>query len=339
MKATRHPPACPQFGTSLNKVDEDCLFISVYTPRKPNEEGPPLPVIYFIHGGGFTFGQSLIYTGGKLIRANDVVVVTVQYRLGTFGFLSTGDDTVSSNNGMKDMVQGLRWVQENIAAFGGDPNQVTIAGESAGGMSVIYLLLSPLARGLFHGAIAMSGTPIIEIAIDRTPQESARRLAKSVHCPEDDNKALVACLKEQSWVNISVAGLGMIMEDFSHFQIVLKGKTPVIEGNVPGAFMPDDPLEIMKHGEIADVPLILGAVQHEGSMALAAAHFMLNSAHLLDDPEYMMDDFFGDLLATYDIDDHINGGSISQSLASSFLKPGADRTNFTDMQYEILDVS
>lgn len=158
-----------------------------------------------------------MYKGAKILKSDDVVLVTTQYRLGTFGFLSTGDDAVSANNGMKDMVQGLRWVQENIEAFGGDPSQVTIMGESAGSASVLYLLISPLARGLFNGVIAMSGTPLQEWAIDRTPWESAQRLAEPLGCPTVDSKALVACLRGLEWNKISEAGLGMIVSEKGKF--------------------------------------------------------------------------------------------------------------------------
>lgn len=130
------------------------------------------------------------------------------------------------------------------------------------------------------------------------------------------------------------------MEDFGKFRIELKGTTPTIEGNVPGAFLPADPLKLMQEGDLPDVPVMLGAVQHEGILPLAAGYYLiLDKEGLVDDPEYMQDELLGDMLSTYNVNDRVDGASISQSLASGFLEPGTDRTNFTEMQYELLDVS
>ena len=110
----------------------------------------PLPVMVWIHGGGFSTGSGFMY-GPEYILDKDVIFVSFNYRLGPLGFLSSGDGVIAGNFGMKDQVQALRWVRDNIAAFGGDPNQVTIFGESAGGASVHALLISPLAKGACRG--------------------------------------------------------------------------------------------------------------------------------------------------------------------------------------------
>ncbi len=141
---------------------EDCLYLNVWTPAKQATE--QLPVMFWIHGGGFTAGATAerLYHGEQLAKKG-VVVVTVGYRLGVFGFLAhTGlsaenDKHVSGNYGLLDMIAGLKWVQKNISAFGGDPARVTIFGESAGGAAVSILCASPLAKGLFQGAISQSG--------------------------------------------------------------------------------------------------------------------------------------------------------------------------------------
>lgn len=187
--------------------------MSVYSRRQGGGvgTGPLLPVVFFIHGGGYAFGQNSVYTGIKLLNDEEIVLVSVQYRLGPFGFLYTGDDTVSANNGMKDMVQGLRWVQENIEAFGGDKNQVTVMGESAGSASALYMLISPLAQGLFHKVVAMSGSPLQEWAIDRNPKESANRLGALLNCTTESSAELVACLNEKEWLALCQAGLGVIV--------------------------------------------------------------------------------------------------------------------------------
>lgn len=164
--ATTFAPACPQRGVSMPgepppRTSEDCLYLNVWTPaRRPSR---PLPVVVWIHGGGWTNGAtSLPLYGGEALAKRGLVVVSIAYRLGALGFLAHPDlsreDAGSSGDyGLMDQVAALRWIQSNIAAFGGDPGRVTIAGQSAGAMSVSLLLASPEAAGLFHHAIAQSG--------------------------------------------------------------------------------------------------------------------------------------------------------------------------------------
>jgi para-nitrobenzyl esterase len=158
--------ACPQRGVSMPgepspRTREDCLYLNVWTPTKP--AATPRPVIVWIHGGGWTNGAtSLPLYAGDALAARGVVVVSIAYRLGALGFLahpalSAEDGGSSGDYGLMDQVAALRWVQRNIGAFGGDPGNVTIAGQSAGAMSVSLLLAAPEAKGLFHRAIAQSG--------------------------------------------------------------------------------------------------------------------------------------------------------------------------------------
>lgn len=142
--------------------DEDCLYLNVWAPRHSSE---PLPVMFWIHGGGNSIGTANTYPGARLAGGEDVVVVTINYRLGLFGWMShpalregRSAKDGSGNYGTLDMIAALQWVQDNIGAFGGDADNVTIFGESAGGRNVFTLMASPLARGLFHKAIAQSGS-------------------------------------------------------------------------------------------------------------------------------------------------------------------------------------
>jgi para-nitrobenzyl esterase len=165
--ATAFAPACPQVGVSMPgepvpRTDEDCLYLNVWTPAK--RRAGRFPVMVFIHGGGYANGATALppYWGDRLARRG-VVVVTLAYRLGVLGYLAHPELTAESphhssgNYGLMDQAAALVWVRQNIAAFGGDPAQVTIFGQSAGAMSVSMLMTSPLARGLFQGAIGQSG--------------------------------------------------------------------------------------------------------------------------------------------------------------------------------------
>jgi para-nitrobenzyl esterase len=161
-------PACPQKPSALGTPDtsgarivgsEDCLYLNVWSP--PGADG--LPVMVWVHGGGNSIGRGDVYTASTLAATGDVVVVTINYRLGPFGWflhpaLATGDPLQDSGNyGTLDIVRALQWTRDNAAAFGGDPTNVTVFGESAGAFDTLAMMASPLARGLFHRAIAQSG--------------------------------------------------------------------------------------------------------------------------------------------------------------------------------------
>jgi len=162
--ATQFGLAAPQLPVDFDLIDgldvgltnEDCLFLNVYTPGC---DAARRPVLVWIHGGAFTIGSSsqMMYDPRPLTRRGDVVVVTINYRLGALGFLQLDDEDTTANAGLLDQIAALRWVRENIAAFGGDPQSVTVFGESAGGMSVGSLLGMADAKGLFVRAIPMSG--------------------------------------------------------------------------------------------------------------------------------------------------------------------------------------
>ncbi|NXY72696.1 SASB hydrolase, partial [Glareola pratincola] len=167
--ATSYPPLCPQDLSMLKiaeknfkekhlqfQTSEDCLYLNVYSPAGSKKKDK-LPVMVWIHGGNFIFGGASRYDGSALSAYENVVVVIIQYRLGLLGFFNTGDEHARGNWAFLDQVAALRWIQENIEHFGGDPGSVTLFGVSAGSCSVFAHVLSPLSKGLFHKAISESG--------------------------------------------------------------------------------------------------------------------------------------------------------------------------------------
>ncbi|CAD0249730.1 unnamed protein product [Spodoptera exigua] len=175
---------------------EDCLYLNVYTPNiKPDK---PLPVMFWIHGGGFMSGagDDDVY-GPKFLVRQDVILVTINYRLEVLGFLCLDTEDVPGNAGLKDQVAALRWINKNIASFGGDPDNVTIFGESAGGACVTYHLISPMTKGLFRRAIAQSGTNVAYWTRAYKPRERAFALARKLGFYSDDPKQVYEFLKEQ----------------------------------------------------------------------------------------------------------------------------------------------
>ncbi|KAM7011214.1 fatty acyl-CoA hydrolase precursor, medium chain-like [Passerculus sandwichensis] len=255
--ATSYPPMClqdPVKGQFISnmvtnrkekvalQVSEDCLYLNVYTPVSTGEK-EKLPVLVWIHGGGFNSGAASSYDGSVFAAFDNVVVVTIQYRLGIAGYFSTGDEHARGNWGYLDQVAALRWIQENIMHFGGDPGSVTIFGESAGGISVSALVLSPLAKGLFHKAISESGTAAQGFFTDQ-PKEDAQKIAAVSGCEKSSSAAMVECLR------------GKTEEEL--LQIKQKMDFVSISACVDGVFFPKSPMELLSEKSINGVPYIIG---------------------------------------------------------------------------------
>ncbi|KAH9641184.1 hypothetical protein HF086_004571, partial [Spodoptera exigua] len=192
-------PICYQKDfESQSKItgSEDCLFLNVYTPELQPQN--PVPVMFFIHGGGFYSGSGNddMYGPEFLVRQG-VILVTINYRLEVLGFLCLDTEEVPGNAGMKDQVAALQWVNKNISHFGGDPKNITIFGESAGGASVSYHLVSPMTKGLFQRAICQSGVATCWWAKVFEPQLRALELARQLGYNEDTDGDLYEFFKSQ----------------------------------------------------------------------------------------------------------------------------------------------
>lgn len=224
-----------------NGMSEDCLYLNVWTPAKSSGEN--LPVLVYFYGGGFVGGDGSEYRyDGESLATKGIVTVTVNYRLGVFGFLSHPDLTQESahhssgNYGLLDQHAALVWVQQNIAAFGGDPKRVTIAGESAGSISVCAQMASPLSKGLFNGAIGESGAllgNIKPITLTDAEQVGAAFAARS-----DKSLADLRAMSAKDLLDVAKT---------SHFSTV-----------VDGYFLPQFPSDIFTAGNQMPVPLLAG---------------------------------------------------------------------------------
>ncbi|XP_054275305.1 juvenile hormone esterase-like isoform X2 [Macrosteles quadrilineatus] len=253
-----HP--CIQFHPFFSiHGEEDCLYLNVYSPNISNEE--KLPVLFFIHGGAFRTGsaESFVYHP-KFILDEDVVLVTVNYRLGVFGFLSLEDEVVPGNFGLKDQRAALRWVKENIEQFGGDPSAVTLFGESAGAASVHYHILFNSDEGLFRAGILHSGAALTAGSFQRPGDQKplVQYLLDKTGCPEGDSASLLECLQKipafrlTRYVHLFSPPLDSLMR-----RIEL---SPTIEPDcVEDVFVTADPWN-----KTMSVPLIVGTNQYEG---------------------------------------------------------------------------
>ena len=254
-RADRFAPACMQNGVSMPgetppQISEDCLYLNVWTPAAA--PAGRLPVLVWIYGGGFSNGSAAmpLYWGDALARKG-IVVVTVAYRVGAFGFLSHPELTresphaSSGNYGLLDQIAALKWVQRNIAAFGGDPARVTIAGQSAGAMSVSILMASPQARGLFHRAIGQSGGFFEPVQI-----APGYLLANA----EREGEAFAKSLGAPSLTALRALPAERVLDGK-----LPSGAHPVIEPYV----LPATPYDIFHAGKQAAVPVLLGANAEE----------------------------------------------------------------------------
>uniref|UniRef100_A0A8D8SMT7 Carboxylic ester hydrolase n=1 Tax=Cacopsylla melanoneura TaxID=428564 RepID=A0A8D8SMT7_9HEMI len=255
---------------------EDCLYLSVYTPKSPQDgaSNPKWDVIVYIHGGAFMFGQGYIYEPFPLLEKHDVVYVSINYRVGPLGFLSTGDDVVPGNMGLKDQTQALRWVKENIAQFGGNPDSITISGMSAGGASVHFQMLNPQAKGLFQRAISMSGTALNPWVIAENLPDKTRFIANHLGCPVDCNKKMIECLQARP-ASLIVNAVGLL-QPITYNPFSPWG--PTVDSFAKNPILTDYPSALIKQGKIADIPWLNSVTTAEG--LYPGAEFVASEEHM-----------------------------------------------------------
>ncbi len=256
-QATKFGPTPIQGTRNGPGMSEDCLYLNVWTPAKSASD--KIPVLVWIYGGGFSAGATSEpnYSGEKLAKKG-VVLVSIAYRVGQLGFLAHPElsaettNHLSGNYGLLDMIAGLQWVQKNIAAFDGDPDKVTIFGESAGGIAVSMLCASPLAKGLFQGAISQSGGSFVPPRPAPFPGENMKRLADA----ERGGEAYV----KSAGVS-SIAELRKLAPDQLPAGRGLGMSWPIIDGWV----IPDDQYKLYAAGKYNDTPILVGYNSDEGA--------------------------------------------------------------------------
>ncbi|XP_051799555.1 neuroligin-2a isoform X2 [Acanthochromis polyacanthus] len=272
--ATQFAPVCPQnvhgvlpeimlpvwFTDNLDVAagyiqnqSEDCLYLNVYVPTEDDiRDRRKKPVMLFIHGGSYMEGTGNMFDASVLAAYGNVIVVTMNYRLGVLGFLSTGDQSAKGNYGLLDQIQALRWLNENIGHFGGDPERITIFGSGAGASCVNLLILSHHSEGLFHRAIAQSGTAISSWSVNYQPLKYTKILARKVGCTYTETADLVDCLRRKNFREL-------VDQDIqpARYHIAFG---PVVDGDV----VPDDPEILMQQGEFLNYDILIGVNQGEG---------------------------------------------------------------------------
>jgi len=309
LDASREAPKCIQYDPIVGSIlgEEDCLMVNVYTA----DVNAAKPVMVFIHGGAFIIGSG---NGGndpygpKLLLDRDIVLVTINYRLGPFGFLSTEDAEAAGNYGLLDQSLALNWVRENIATFGGDAGSVTIFGESAGAASVEYQILSPRSKGLFHGAISQSGSTLCHWSFFNNIGHRTKTLATFLQCPTDSSRHLLDCLRTKTTTEI--------LEMRRRFQVPpLMGLFPVVFGprvdrEREFPFLPAHPRRLMASSNFNHVPYITGINRNEGAGFLT--HLLANDAEAMNGVAKDPSKYFSYMLGLDSVDN--SAGRVAEAM-------------------------
>ncbi|WP_280233517.1 carboxylesterase/lipase family protein [Nocardia cyriacigeorgica] len=269
--AMQHRTGAQIGARSYQPTSEDALTLNVTAPVAAGSA--PLPVMVFIHGGGYMFGTSALslYSGARLAVGGDVIVVSLNYRLGAFGYADFGEfgteeRPFDSNLGLRDQIAALEWVRTNIAAFGGDPDNVTVFGESAGAHAVLSLLAAPAAAGLFHQAIAQSAPADWALSAEDA-RLIARRCVDALGARSDNATRM---LSEASAIDIHRA-FGRAMRGSLRERPGFFAAAPVVDGTL----LPQAPIDAIADGNAHRVPLIIGTCDNEGALFARFADYAL----------------------------------------------------------------
>ncbi len=254
-------PSCPQneiifSGGKSEEFSEDCLTLNIFSPQKSGK----FPVMLWIHGGGFIIGAGTynMYDSARLAADKDVVVVTINYRLGALGFFALPElaaedpDGSTGNYGLMDQIEALKWVHDNISGFQGDPDNVTIFGQSAGGMSVCALLASQPAAGLFHRAIPMSGSCSVSGTLE-SGYKQYQQIARDLGCEGGD---VLDCLRQKPAE--AFVPEGGIFSAIRNIRSIMS-HSPIIDGYV----LTDQPIDCIREGNYNQVPVMVGCTRDE----------------------------------------------------------------------------
>ncbi|XP_060547133.1 cholinesterase-like isoform X3 [Pantherophis guttatus] len=240
-------------------LSEDCLSLNIWVPHP--QPSSPVPVLVWIHGGGYIMGTSSLelYNGAPLAATENVIVVTINYRLGALGFLYL-PPAAPGNLGLWDQQLALKWVKENAAAFGGDPSRVTIFGHSAGGSSVHFHLLARKSQDLFAQAVIQSGTANA-FWVWRSPEEAKKKSLEFVHllgCSEDNNISIVHCLQTKNVSELNRHEIALLFKGGFLMNFPFTATTD-------GEFLLGDPEKLMEEGQIQAKPVLIGKTSDEGA--------------------------------------------------------------------------
>ncbi|XP_072948776.1 juvenile hormone esterase-like [Epargyreus clarus] len=265
LDASEEGVVCPQWDLryKFEQMSEDCLRVNVYVP----EGGRELPVLVFVHGGGFSVlsGSSDYLYGPQFFLQRGIIVVTLNYRLGPLGFLSLGINEASGNAGIKDVILALKWINQNIQRFGGNNNKITIGGHSSGAALANFLLLTKKADKLFHQVILISGSALHYRFLSRHPRDEALALAEKLGIKSNDSHIILKKLQQTDVFEIVQASRILDRMTNKHVLKPCNYFRACVEQNYSHAVITENPTHIMKTiGLIQNVPILTGINAREG---------------------------------------------------------------------------
>ncbi|XP_030647434.1 bile salt-activated lipase-like [Chanos chanos] len=286
LKAKKYKERCLQVTLLQTGThgSEDCLYLNIFVPQG-RQVSTDLPVMVYIYGGAFLLGASndlsfmgnSVYDGREMADRGKVIVVTISYRVGTLGFLSTGDASLPGNYGLWDQHAAIAWVHRNIKAFGGNPDNITLFGQSAGSASVNYQMLSPYNKGLFRRAISQCGVAFSPWAMQRDPKALTKKIAEKVGCPTDEQ--MVTCLKMTDPVTLTTAGK-VALSDMGNGPVLhMLEFAPVVDGDL----IPDHPSKLFHHA--AEIDYLAGTNSMDGHLFAGMDIPSINEKRKPTDPE------------------------------------------------------
>jgi len=309
--ATKTPVAClqwDQFTPGANKLvgEEDCLTVSVYKPK--NSKRNSFPVVAHIHGGAFMFGAAWQNGHENVMREGKFILVKISYRLGPLGFVSTGDRDLPGNYGLKDQRLALKWIKQNIASFGGEPQNVLLVGHSAGGASVHLQMLREDFGQLARAAFSFSGNALDPWVIQKGARGRAFELGRNVGCESaEDSTSLKKCLKSKPASELVTAVRKFLIFSYVPFAPF----SPVLEpSDAPDAIITQDPRDVIKSGKFGQVPWAVSYVTEDGGYNAALLLKERKSGIVIDDlnerwlelAPYLL--FYRDTKTKKDMDDY-----------------------------------
>lgn len=270
--ATEPPKACLQWNWILPSSlvgQEDCLTLSIYARKNTYNHSKKRQVLVFLQGGVFMFGDVNDYSHEKIMKHSEVIVVKVNYRMGALGFLSTGDNQITGNFGLKDQRLALKWIKKHIGYFGGDPNQILLLGHASGAAAAHLQSLRADFKGLARAVVCMSGVALNPWVVKQNPLEKAQKLAEFLECPDARSSyGIKKCLKSKSAQEI-VSKMPLF---FSYGNNPMNEFGFVIEADSQDAFLTRHPRDIIEDGAPNNIPLLISYTAQNG---------VTNSAELL----------------------------------------------------------
>ncbi|XP_075163513.1 esterase-5B-like [Haematobia irritans] len=266
--ATVFPQYCMQWwrdrGVNKRRGVEDCLNLSIYSPKP---RGVKYPVVAYLHGGHFMLGGGPEFDAEPSMQGGRLIMVKINSRLGPLGYLSTGDDILSGNYGLKDQALALKWIKENIAAFGGDPEKILLLGQGSGAASAHMHMLRPSLASIAKAVVSMSGVALNPWAITTNAPDNAKRLAAAVNCTNTNtSQDIKACLKAAKPEDVVGAVQSLLNWGYNPFTTF----GPVIESpNTPNAFLTEQPEAIIRSGAFSHIPWLASYTTNDGAFNAA----------------------------------------------------------------------